>query len=101
MRHLQPDLKNVHVRQAACIAPAVDFCERGRACVWNPCAVCSGKIENRQIAMLMAHCRSKRKLHVNCERDCERECFDRHKFNKIDAGTRQRVFGVRRHVAAI
>src|SRR6266480_2088783 len=77
VRHLQPDLESVHVRQAAGIAPGIDLCQRGRTCVWNPGAVCSRKIENRQIAMLMAHCRSKRKLHVNRERDCDRERLGR------------------------
>src|SRR6266550_148429 len=54
VRHLQPDLESVHVRQAAGIAPGIDLCQRDRACVWNPGAVCSGKIENRQIASVIA-----------------------------------------------
>src|SRR5881392_3413799 len=69
MCHLQPDLESVHVRQATRITPGVDLCQRRGACVWNPRAVSRGKIENREIAMLMTHCRPQRKLDINRERD--------------------------------
>src|SRR6266487_3711426 len=65
MYHLQPNLESVHVRQATRITPGVDLRECWGACVRNPRAVSRGKIENRQIAMLMAHCRPQRKLHIN------------------------------------
>src|SRR5713101_2034380 len=84
VRHLQPNLESVHVRQAARIAPGVDLCQCCRACIWNPRAVCGGKIENRQIAMLMAHCSPQRKLHINRERDRNSQCPNRSEFFRND-----------------
>ena len=69
MYHLQPNLESIHVRQTTRISPGVDLCQRCGACIRNPRTVSRGKIENRQVAMLMAHCRPQRKLHINRERD--------------------------------
>src|SRR5947207_7429175 len=67
--------------------PRVDSCERGCARVRYPRAVCRWKIENRQVAMLMAHRRSQSELNVNCNRDCNREAFKWRKFFEIDSRT--------------
>src|SRR6266480_3575138 len=91
MRHLQPDLERVHVGQTPRIAPGVDLCKRSRARVWNPPAICRREIENRKVAMLMAHRRAERKLHIDRDRSCNRNCFDRSKFLWIDSCFRECV----------
>ena len=55
---------------------ALIFANACGACIRNPRAVSRGKIENRQVAMLMAHCRPQRKLHINRERDLQSQCFE-------------------------
>ena len=80
VRHLQPDLECSHIREGAGIAPRVDPCKRNRTGIGNPRAVCRGKIENRQVAVLMAHCCPERELHVNRNRDCKGKRLDRRGF---------------------
>src|SRR5438067_5721896 len=53
--------------------------------IWNPCAVCSGKIQNRQIAMLMSHRCPERELHVNRHGDCNRK---RSNWRKLSCSSR-------------
>src|ERR1044072_34330 len=65
MCHLQPNLESIQIRQATSITPGINLRECRCACIRDPCAVCSRKIENRQIAMLMTHCRPQRKLRIN------------------------------------
>src|SRR4030095_9547477 len=64
MCHLQPDLESVHVRQTACIAPGVDLCQRGRACIWNPCAVCRCQIGGNFMELISISSRDRQKLVV-------------------------------------
>src|SRR5206468_6341966 len=71
MYHLQPNLEGVHVRQATRITLGVDLCQCCGARIRNPRTVSRGKIENRQVAMLMAHCRSQPELQINRKRDCK------------------------------
>src|SRR6266513_3801261 len=85
MRHLQPDLERVHVGQTPGIAPGVDLCKRSQTRVWNPPAICRREIENGKVAMLMAHRRAERKLHINRDRSCNRNRLDRCKFLWIDS----------------
>ena len=68
MRHLQPDLKCVHIGQGTRIAPGVDGGELLRADVRNNFAVGEREIENGKIAMLMPHGRAQAELHVNQDR---------------------------------
>src|SRR4029077_6723125 len=67
--HLQSNLKCSHIRQSPGGAPRVHLCECSCACVRYPGPVRRWKIENRQIAMLVAHRGSETKLHVNRDRD--------------------------------
>jgi hypothetical protein len=90
MGHLQPNLENVHVRQATRIAPGINLREGCRACIRNPRAVCRGKIENRQIAMLMTHRRAQRELDINRERDCDGQCSKEREFFLTDINFIQR-----------
>src|SRR5438876_12288057 len=85
MRHLQPDLERVHVGQTPGIAPRVDLCKRSQTRAWNPPAICPREIENGKVAMLMAHCRAERKLHINRDRSCNCSRLDRCKFLWIDS----------------
>src|SRR5262249_59984190 len=89
--HLQPNLESVYVRQATRIAPGVDLCQCCDACIRDPRAVCRGKIENRQIAMLMAHCCSQRKLNVNRKRYCDRKCSKGRKFFRTEINFLERA----------
>ena len=68
VHHLQPDLECVHIPKSPRIAPGIDFCQRARARVWNPRAVRSWKIKNRQIFVLMSHGRAERELRVDRDR---------------------------------
>src|SRR5439155_6994538 len=82
--HLQPDLERSHVGKPLSIAPGIDLCQRSRAGVWNPRAICGGKIENRQVAMLVAHRRGERKLYINRKRYRNGQCCDRPNILRIE-----------------
>ena len=55
MRHLQPNLKRSHVGITTRAAPGIQLCQRVWSGVRNPGAVCRWKIEDGEVAMLMAH----------------------------------------------
>src|SRR5205085_12323953 len=58
MRHLQPDLRGRDIGQATAIAPMVDCRKRLRSGVRNPSSIGRGKIEQRQVLVLMSHGRA-------------------------------------------
>src|SRR6266404_1329379 len=80
MRHLQPNLKRSYVRITSRLAPGIQLCQRVWAGIRNPGAVGRWKIENGEVAMLMAHGRAEPELHINRNCCCERERFERRKF---------------------
>src|SRR5438132_499936 len=80
--HLRPDLERSHVGKPLPIATGIDVCQRSRAGVGNPRTICGGKIENRQVAMLVAHRRAERKLYINSKRYCNGQCCDRREFRR-------------------
>src|SRR4030095_12951561 len=84
MCHLQPNLEGVHIGQAARIAPGINLRERCCTCIRDPGAVCCGKIQNRQITMLVTHCGPERKLNVNREWDCDGHSSDGHEFLLVE-----------------
>src|SRR5437773_6725690 len=87
--HLQPDLERSHVGKPLPIAPGIDLCQRSRAGVWNPRAICGGKIENRQVAMLVAHRRAERKLYINRKRYSNGQCCDQPNILRIATGFKE------------
>src|SRR6266404_1740266 len=80
MRHLQPNLKRGHVGITTRVAPGIQLCKHVWAGVRNPGAVCRWKIEDGEVAMLMAHGRAERELRVNRNCCCERERSERRNF---------------------
>src|SRR4029077_17487264 len=79
------------------IAPGIDLRQRVRARVRNPHPICSRKIENGKVAMVVTDSRPECQLHINRDCDCNRDRFDRRDFSWIDSYIRKRPPKIRAH----